>query len=148
MHRIRDQGLWSDEAMVAHLRGLTARPPRHAVRFRVPNPDQFLTAMRKEAVPCWISGEYAAAAEGFDLVPERCLVYVRAGDLEAALQVVQSSYGKIAGPQQSNLEVRRADDWLYLDPDQELVERGQRLLDYDESRHIQILKGLWRRRDG
>lgn len=135
---------WRDEELVAHLQGQAAKPRPRRFAFRVPNPDQFLAAARRSGLAYWLSGEHAAAIEGHDIVPERCIVYVRPDDMDDAVGLARSVMGRVAAPRQANVEVRLADEWLYLDPNDELVERGQRLLDYAESRNIQILRSLAR----
>lgn len=139
LRRLRDEGTWRKEELLLKLATVVERPPRKRLHFRMPNPDHYLAAV---AVPRWISGEYAAAAEGYDLVPERLLVYVHPEDLDAAARTALDGFGKVAPPSEANLTLAIADPWLYLDPTSDFVERGQRLLDYQDSRHLQILRGL------
>lgn len=142
LKRLQGGGIWHDQELLAHARTLAVRPPRKAVHFQVPNPDQFLKALRKSKVRFWLSGEYAAALDGYDLVPERCLVYVRSPSMEGAIRAARDVMGKVTSGNQANVEIRLADAWLQLDPGSDLVERGQRLLDYEESRHVQILRSF------
>jgi hypothetical protein len=139
LKRIQEEGIWQDAEILHKLRSLKEVPPRKAFHFSIPNPDQFLNSV---TVPCWISGEFAAASEGYDLVPERLLVYVRPEDADAAAKAAQDEFAKVAPHSRANLTIALADPWLYLDSESDLVERGQRLIDYRDSRHIQILRGL------
>lgn len=141
--RLQKQDIWRPAQLLAHLQTLSRRPPRRATFFHVPNPDQFIAALRRDQVPFWISGDAAAAAEGYDLVPEHVIIYIHPEAADPAMAAAIRVYGgKVAASAVSNVEIRVADDWLYLDPESELVERGQRLLDYQESKHIQILRDL------
>lgn len=135
-----------DADLLGHERLLLQRLQDHLQRIRhrryaflAPNPDQFLTALN---VPYWLSGEYAAALAGFDIVPEQAMVYVTVDGLDAAARAAKDVYAKIAPESKANVVVKVADAWLHLDSDSETVERGQLLLDYQDSRHLQILKEL------
>lgn len=139
LQRIKGEGIWQDAEILHRLQSIKERPPRKAFHFSIPNPHQFLNAV---TVPVWISGEFAAASEGYDLVPERLLVYVRGEDADAATKDALDEFAKVAPESKANLTIALADPWLHLDPVSDLVERGQRLIDYRESRHIQILRGL------
>jgi hypothetical protein len=80
--------------------------------------------------------------EGFDIVPEQAMLYIREADLPKVSEAAKESFAKVAPASKANVIVRIADPWLNLRPDEPMVERGQRLLDYQESRHLQILKDL------
>lgn len=110
-------------------------------RFRAPNPKQWHRQFDRTA---WLSGEVAAAEhDGYNLVPERYLVYVDPKDWRHALQSALEIFADVAAPAQANLLIREADPWLNADDEKPfLVEKGQRLLDYASSRHVQILRGL------
>ncbi len=125
--------------LLVQLKSVRERPRHQQFAFKAPNPDQFLAAMK---APFWLSGEYAAAWEGFDLVPEQALIYIRREDAKSISAAAKESFAKVAPASKANVLVRIADPWMNLRPDEELVERGQRLLDYEESRHLQILKDL------
>ncbi len=125
--------------LLDRLRHLPRRIKHRQYTFRAPNADQFLNGLE---APFWLSGEYAAAMDGYDLVPERAMLYIDADDLPAAVNAAQACYAKIAPASKSNIVVKLADPWLDLNPNTELVERGQRLLDYLDSHHIQLLREL------
>jgi len=122
-----------------HLRAVKERPHWTSLLFRIPNPEQWARRYARER---WFSGEVAAALDGFDLVPERWLVYLRAGDMEAAVAAAQDEFALVAKPSAANMVFRVADPWMHLDPASNLVERGQRLLDYWESDHVQLTAEL------
>jgi len=140
MKRLKNADILGHERLLLQrLRNHPQRIRHRRYAFHAPNPDQFLSALD---APYWLSGEYAAALAGFDLVPEQAVVYVAAADLAAATQAAKDVFAKIAPESKANVVVKVADSWLYLDPDSEIVERGQLLLDYQDSRHLQILKEL------
>lgn len=131
--------LGHDRLLLQRLQDHPQRIRHRRYAFLAPNPDQFLAALD---VPYWLSGEYAAALAGFDLVPEQAVVYLDAADLVAATRAAKDVYAKLAPESKANVVVKIADAWLHLDPGSETVERGQLLLDYQDSRHLQILKEL------
>ena len=139
VRRIRERDTVSQSWLLVQLKSIREKPRHQQFAFKVPNPDQFLEAMN---VPRWFSGEYAAAMEGYDLVPEQAMIYIRAEDAKSISTAAKESFAKVAPASKANVLVRIADPWMNLRPDEQMVERGQRLLDYEESRHIQILKDL------
>lgn len=139
--RIRtERELWTDEQLLTHLRGLPERPTWRTHALRLPNPQRWTEQHDRRRL---ISGEPAAVLDGFDLIPERHLVYVEADTIEAALRSALDEGGALAPRDRANLILKTMDPWLYEEPDG-YAERGQRLLDYAESKHIQLLKGLRR----
>ena len=139
VRRIRERDSVSPSWLLAQLKSVRERPRHQQFAFQVPNPDQFLKAMK---APHWLSGEYAAALDGFDLVPEQAMIYIRPEDVKSISAAAKESFAKVAPASKANVLVRIADPWMNLRSDEALVERGQRLLDYEESRHVQILKDL------
>lgn len=136
--RFRERFGDGEAALVAYLREDPI--PHKSVHFRHPNP---ATWIRAPPVPVSLSGEDAAAVEGFDLVPHRHLYYVHEEDLRVAVESLLASGARLTGKDDANVTLRVRDPWLLDDP-APLVERGQRLLDYEESRNIQILRELGR----
>ena len=128
---------WNRPWLWQRLLAIRRRPTWRTFRFQVPNPDNWLTAMRNRRVPFWFSGEVAAAREGIAVVPNILHAYVEEEALAAALSAAKESFAKVASAN-ANLVVRVADPWLAFDGDD--VEAGQRLLDYQESRNIQLAK--------
>jgi hypothetical protein len=143
VRRLASQDLWHDETLVHWLQTQTERPHHKRLFFKIPNPATFIRTL---GVRHWLSGEFAAAAEGFDLVPERLMIYVEPGSMQEASTAALDQFAKVAPPAAANLIIVLVDPWMYLDRDASLIERGQRLLDYAESRHLQILKELKRER--
>lgn len=141
LRRLEARGLWNEDQLIEHLRHLSERPPRREVGLLVPNPDQWLRAC---AVPYRLSGEVVAARDGIDVVPERFLAYVREEHVDAALRAALDVMGKVAPSRQANLILRIADPWLSDGESDDVVERGQRVLDYAESPNIQLAKGARR----
>jgi hypothetical protein len=139
VQRIRARDDPSPSWLFFQLQHAREKPRHRQFNFQVANPDQFLVALK---APHWLSGEYAAAMEGFDIVPEQAMLYIREADLPKVSEAAKESFAKVAPASKANVIVRIADPWLNLRPDEPMVERGQRLLDYQESRHLQILKDL------
>lgn len=127
----------AEDQLLAHLR---RRPVRHEeLFFAHPAPEQWLAL--PPPAPLSISGEDAAALEGHDLVPHRHLFYVAPEDLTILDRSLRDAGAEPVGPAEANITLRVRDPYLLDDPPP-LVERGQRLLDYLESRNIQLLRGL------
>lgn len=138
--RLRKQGIWHEHQLLEHLRRLPRRPHHKRVSFLAPNPKLWFAEFER---PYLQSGEHVAAAiDGMDLVPERVLVYVAEEDLDAALRAAHDVFARLAPAGQGNLEIRVADPWLSEGEQPNVAEKGQRLLDYLESHHIQLLRGL------
>lgn len=138
--RLRDEEVWAGSQMLERLRSLSRRPVHRNLYFRAPNPRNWLQEFEG---PYWISGEWAAAeVDKMNLVPERLLVYVPANDLDSAAKAALSIQAAVAPASRANLILRSADPWLRAGERDDVAERGQRLLDYVDSRHIQILKEL------
>lgn len=135
--RLRKRNLLTAEQQVLYALQLPHKPAWKTYTFRVPNPDLWLRGLR---APAWLSGEAAAAIEGMDLVPSQVLAYVQADALPAALEAAKRAFAKVSSERDANLLIRVADPWLHLDPDERLVERGQRLLDYAVSLNVQFAK--------
>lgn len=139
--RLREDGIETDAQRLAHLLDLRTTPHWSTFAFRLPNPDNWLDAMTS---PHWLTGEAAASVEGMDLVPSRVESYVHADDMEDAMRCAKRAFAKVAAPRDANLILRVADPWMALDPDDPLVERGQRLYDYARSKNVQFAKELAR----
>lgn len=138
--RLREQGFWTSSQLLDHLRSLPERPPRKVLEFRVTNPELWFRAYHG---PYWASGEaVASSVDGLDVVPGRFLVYVPPEKVPAAVSAVFEVLGKLAPTSQANLEIRVADSWLREGEQPNVVEKGQRLLDYLESHQIQLLRAL------
>lgn len=95
--------------------------------------------------PHWWSGELAAAElDGVPLMPAHVLVYVRGEDLDhCARFTIEEYYGRLAQKSDSNFTIRARDPWLYSDVAESggyYVEKGQRLIDYRESKNVHLLK--------
>lgn len=138
-NKVRDLTDLREPRLFRHLLDVKECPHWTSLHFRMPNPEQW---QNRYDGPRWLSGEVAAALEGYDLVPERWLVYLLPEDMDAAVEAAKQEYAKMAPPSKANLTLRTADPWLFLDPDSDLVERGQRLLDYWNSRHVQLTAEL------
>jgi hypothetical protein len=138
--RIRKNGLWQENQLLEHMRALSRRPVVKRVHFRAPNPKQWFLEFSGRY---WQSGEHVAASlDGMDVVPERFLVYVAPEDFDAAVRAAHDIIARLAPAPEGNLEIRVADPWLREGEQPNVAERGQRLLDYAESKHIQLLRGL------
>ena len=133
--KVRDLTDLRESLLFHHLLALKETPHWPTLYFRIPNPEQWQNQYKG---PRWLSGEIAAAMEDYDLVPERWLVYLHPDDVPLAVEAAKKEYARVAKPADANLAFRTADPWLYLDTESDLVERGQRLLDYWKSRHIQL----------
>ena len=138
-HKVRELTDLQAPRLFRHLLALRERPHWTSLHFRIPNPEQWQNRFDGQH---WLSGEVAAALEGYDLVPERWLTYLLPEDVEAAVEAAKMEYAKMATPAKANLSLRTADPWMFLDPESDLVERGQRLLDYWNSRHVQLTAEL------
>ncbi len=139
--RIRNKhDLWTEAQLLAHLRTLAERPKWRTHGLRLPNPQRWVDNYAGRHL---ISGEPAAVLDGFDLIPERHLVYIEADAVDQALQFALDEGGALAPRNQANLIVRTMDPWLYEEPEG-YAERGQRLLDYADSKHVQLLRGVKR----
>jgi hypothetical protein len=112
--------------------------PHKRFEFFHPNPNVWL---RRPPVQISYSGEDAAAVLGWNLIPNRHILYVAEKDLDILLKDLLDNGGRLSGDNESNLSIRLRDKWMIDDPSP-LVERGQRLVDYRESKNIQILTGL------
>lgn len=142
LRRLREDHVYTEEQRLARLRALSERPDPKEVGFDVPNPEQFLQALEERGVPFLLGGEDAAVHDGFALVPEHHLVYIEPTQWSKIASIVRAVVGKVAPSSASNLTVREMDPWLRADETGRFVERGQRLLDYDESTHVQLARSL------
>lgn len=138
MSRLKDEIL-DDARLLSQLLAQRTTPSWPAFYFRVPNPDNWIQAMKS---PHWLTGEAAAAIEGINIVPSRVETYIRRENADQAVDAARRSFAKASSPRDANLVIRIADPWLYLDEDDALVERGQRLLDYARSSNVQFAKEL------
>jgi len=121
------------------LKFLLINPILHKrIELKHPNPNIWL---RKPPADISISGEDAAAVLGWDIVPNRHMFYVNEKDLEIIIKSLLDSGGRLSGKEQANITLCVRDDWLIDDP-APLVERGQRLIDYTESKNLQLLKNI------
>lgn len=132
--RLRDRVGLEPAALLRYLREHPIRSPK-TLTLRHPAVDRWL---QKTPHPFLLSGEDAALLDGWDLVPSQHLVYVDAETLAPLVHDALDAGARLAGPEASNLVVRQRDPWL-VDEDRVLAERGQRLLDYLESRNVQFL---------
>lgn len=135
--RLRKDAVETEAQLMAHLIRRNTVPHWSSFTFRLPNPDNWLQAV---TVDHWLTGEAAAAAEGMDLIPSRIETYVRREDMEDAMRTAKQVFAKAAAPRDANLILRVADPWMYLEADEPLVERGQRLFDYARSKNVQFAK--------
>lgn len=128
-----------------HLLHFIAHHPRRvhhrAYRFRAPNPRQWLNAME---APFLLSGDVVAAEhDGYNVVPDQWIAYVRPEDESAALEAAKKVFADVAPREKANLIVKVMDAWLRPDAeDPRIVERGQRLLDYQDSPLLQIVAAI------
>jgi hypothetical protein len=142
LRRLKGEGLSSPGQWFEKLRSGRRRPEWRELRFQLPNPDNWY---REFPGPLQISGEVAAAEyDRLSLIPSRHLVYIHVSDQERAIEAVWRAFGLLCpNRERANLVLRISDPWLQPDSDDpRFVERGQRLLDYAESRHIQLLGAL------
>jgi hypothetical protein len=138
LKRLRDQDVWTEDQIVARLRTLSERPRWRTLGFEAPNPPQWLRAHKGTH---WTSGDYAAAKEGVPIVPERLIAWVPAIELLHAQRAADDVLAKPVRAHAANLVLRIADRWLGADPTHpDLVERGQRIWDYDEFPNLQVLR--------
>ena len=108
------------------------------IGFYHPNPNVWL---RHPPVPVSLSGEDAAAVMGWDIVPNRHIFYIEATEVNTIVKSLLGSGGRLAEDMDQNISLRLRDKWM-IDEPVPLVERGQRLVDYKESKNIQLLAGL------
>ena len=137
--RLRDAEVWTQPQILAKLRTVAERPRWRTLGYLCPNPSQWLKA---HTGPHLLSGDAAAVREGVPILPDRLIAWVDGGELARAQRAADEVVGTPARAQGANLVLRVMDPWLGSDPKQPaLVERGQRLLDYDAFPNIQILRG-------
>jgi len=141
LKRLREQGIHDPEQALDRLRQTSRRPARRSVHFQAPNPLQWL---RQYPGPFLVSGQIAAAeVDGYDLVPGSLLVYVPGGDVDAAIRAATDVFAVVTAAREANLHLRVADPWLAADDTRpHAVERGQRLLDYEEDPLISLARRL------
>lgn len=137
--KVRDLTGLRPSLLFHHLLELKERPHWPTLHFHIPDPEQWQNRYQGAR---WFSGEVAAALEGYDLVPERWHVYLPPDDVPGAVVAAKQEFARVAKASDANLVLCTADPWLHLDPDSDLVERGQRLLDYWNSRHIRLTAEL------
>lgn len=138
-HKVREITDLHDHRLFRHLLELKERPHWSNLHFYMPDPRQWQNRYKGSR---WLSGEVAAALEGYNLVPERWLVYLLPDDLDEAVEAAKTEYAKVAPPGKANLTFRNTDPWMDLPTDSDLIQRGQRLLDYWASRHVQLTAEL------
>jgi hypothetical protein len=117
---------------------------RHPVRHRelfIAHPDPARWLGGPPPAPFSISGEDAAAIEGYDLVPHRHVFYVAEEDLNQLHGSLRETGGEPVGPDEANVILRVRDAYLIDDP-APLVEKGQRLVDYLESKNPHLIGRL------
>lgn len=139
LKRLKQENLLTEDQHLAHLRTLAERPRHKELNLYVPNPGQFLEEMQH---PFLLSGEDAAVHDGYDLIPERHLLYIEPDGWDAVGETVQEVLGRVAPRSKANLTVREQDPWLIADESGRFVERGQRSLDYQENKHVQLARSL------
>lgn len=143
LKRLREKQIYTDRQRLAHLRSLSERPDPKEVHFEVPNPEQFLQVLEGQLeAEVLLGGEDAAVHDGYNLVPEHHLVYVGPEGWSHAARAAEETLAKVAPRSAANLTVRETDPWLTSDASGRFVERGQRLLDYQESKHVQLARSL------
>ncbi len=140
LSRLRETGLTTPGQLLAHLHSLPSKPywPTHS--FQAPNPDAWTTG----APLHWLTGQAAAAHDGLDLVPSVLEAYVQEADLQAALIAARDIFAKPCGRRDANLVIHVADSWMTLDPASNLIQVGQRWLDYSQDPNVQFAKELQR----
>lgn len=92
--------------------------------------------------PFLLGGEDAAVHDGYNLVPEHHLIYIEPDHWSDVASAAKDVLARVAPASAANLTVRERDPWLTPDPTGRFVERGQRLLDYQESKHVQLARSL------
>lgn len=143
LKRLQEDRIYTDEQRLVHLRSLAERPEHKEIDFEVPNPDQFIQMLEQDSeVGVLLGGEDAAVHDGYNLVPEHHLVYIDPGDWAEVAAAAEETLAKLAPRSGSNLTVREMDPWLTSEQTGTFVERGQRLLDYQESKHVQLARSL------
>lgn len=71
------------------------------------------------------------------------MAYVGPDHVDGAVQAALAIFAKVTCAREANLDLRRADPWLVEDDAQPpFVERGQRLLDYEEDPMIPLARRL------
>ena len=138
--RLENEQLAGPQDFVNHALRL-ARRVDHEPRFLyLPNPEHWFKSYRGKFLE---SGERVAAdVDGLNILPEHFLVYVPREDLGMALRAAIDNFGRLAPPKRANLEIRVQDPWLRSDGDRPIVERGQRLIDYEENPQIRMARRL------
>lgn len=125
----RQADLASEASLLAFLR----RFPRRVEERHFAMAD-FESWFARPPAPVSLSGEDAAAAEGLPVVPHRHLLYAAPEDLAMLEASLRAAGAEPVARGEATVTLRVRDPWLRDDP-APLVERGQRLLDYAESRH-------------
>lgn len=141
--RLRTRVGTDEPSLIRYLRAHPI-PARKTISFRHPAADRWL---KDTNIHHLLSGEDAALVDGWDLVPHRHMVYVEWDDLQPAVDDVLDTGGRVADPADANLTLRVGDEWLYEEP-KNFVERGQRILDYLDSKNVQFLIQLRNRLPG
>lgn len=138
LKRLRAMDLLAEPRLLHHLISHPRRIRHRAHYFRVPNPKQWLNAL---SAPCLLSGDVVAAEkDGYNVVPEQWVAYVRPGDEAGAVRAATEVFADVASKPRANLVIKIQDPWLKPDEqDPRLAERGQRLIDYQDSPLLQLV---------
>lgn len=105
------------------------------ISLRHPNAERWLKRTRFHFL---LSGEDAAVIDGWDIVPNRHLIYVDSNVLVEIVRDALDDGARLTESDGANVTIRQRDPWL-VDEQRTLVERGQRMLDYAESKNVQFL---------
>jgi hypothetical protein len=138
IRRLRADDALHEGRLVARIQNHPRRLHHRALAFRVPNPAQWANQFSQRFL---LSGDVVAAEkDGYNVVPEKWIVYVQPQDEQAAMKAALDVFADVSPHRLANLLIRIADPWLLPDDeDPRLAERGQRLLDYDESPLLQLI---------
>ena len=138
--RLDENHVSEPDDLLRHALRLPRRPDHQERRFYLPNPENWFETFRGPALE---SGERVAADwDHVNLVPEHYLVYVSPQDAEAAYHAAVDNFGRVAAARHANLFIRIADPWLDAEADRPVVEKGQRLIDYEENASIRLARRI------
>lgn len=136
--RLREKDLVHEGRLLYHLLNHPRQIRHKSYFFRVPNPQQWLSQFHGKPL---MSGDIVAAEhDGYNVVPNLWVAYVKPQEEKDAIQAALDVFADYSPEGKANLVIRIADPWLGPDDaNPELVERGQRLLDYAKSPLLQLV---------
>lgn len=136
--RLHENDLLQEGRLLHHLQHHPRNIQHKSHHFRVPNPQQWINQFSGHPL---LSGDIVAAEhDGYNIVPNLWIAYVRPDQEKDAIQAALDVFADFAPKNKANLLIRIADPWLRPDEnDPKLAERGQRLLDYSESPMLQLV---------